>query len=163
MVSATEATTARLARVTAAGATALTIIGLVLQALTRSTPVPLDFGSRQASSITALVYLALPVLGMLIAIRQPRMLFPWVFIATGATMSIWVFADGYAVYTLLTAPESLPGGRLAAWVANWIWIPGWTTGGLLLLLFPYGRLPSPRWRPIGVALIAGGRRSPAPP
>ncbi|MBA2437619.1 MAG: hypothetical protein H0V52_04610, partial [Acidimicrobiia bacterium] len=77
--------------------------GLVFQALTRSTSVPLDFGSREAASVTALVYLALPVLGMLVATRQRQQPLAWVFIATGSTMALWVFADGYAVYSLLTS------------------------------------------------------------
>jgi len=102
------------------------------------------------------VYLALPVLGMLVATRQRQQPLAWVFIATGSTMALWVFADGYAVYSLLTSHGSLPGGGLAAWLANWIWIPGWALGGLLLLLFPYGRFPSKRWRPLGWVLVAGG-------
>ena len=145
-----------LARTAAGVALTLTVTGLVLQALTRSTPVPLDFGSREAASITALVYLALPVLGMLVAARQPGQPLAWVFIATGSTMALWVFADGYAVYGLLTSPGSLPGADLAAWLGNWIWIPGWALGGLLLLLFPYGRFPSRRWQPLGWLLVAGG-------
>ncbi|CAN5836454.1 hypothetical protein BH23ACT1_BH23ACT1_02590 [soil metagenome] len=145
-----------LARASAGAALALTGTGLVFQALTRSTSVPLDFGSREAASVTALVYLALPVLGMLVATRQRQQPLAWVFIATGTTMALWVFADGYAVYSLLTSQGSLPGGGLAAWLANWIWIPGWALGGLLLLLFPYGRFPSKRWRPLGWVLVAGG-------
>jgi signal transduction histidine kinase len=145
-----------LARATAGVALVSTVAGLALQALTQSTTVPLDFGSREAASITALVYLALPVLGMLVATRQPELKLAWVFIATGTTMALWVFADGYAVYSLLTSPGSLPGGAFAAWLANWIWIPGWALAGLLLLRFPYGRLPSPRWRPLGWMLGIGG-------
>lgn len=145
-----------LARTTAGGAVTLTAAGLVLQALTRSTPVPLDFGSRQAASITALVYLSLPVLGMLVVTRQPGMRLGWVFLAIGSTMALWVFLDGYAVYGLLSSPGSLPGAVGAAWVANWIWIPGWALTGLALLVFPYGQVPSPRWRPLGWMLAAGG-------
>ena len=145
-----------LARTTAGGAVALTVVGLALQALTHSTPVPLDFGSRQAASITALVYLSLPVLGMLVVTRQPRMPLGWVFLAIGSTMALWVFLDGYAVYGLLSSPRSLPGAVGAAWVANWIWIPGWALTGLALLVFPYGRVPSSQWRPLGWMLASCG-------
>jgi hypothetical protein len=43
----------------------------------------------------------------------------------------------------------MPGGGLVSWLGNWAWAPGL---GLLmtfaLLLFPDGRLPSRRWRPV---------------
>jgi hypothetical protein len=54
----------------------------------------------------------------------------------------------YAIYALVTAPGSLPGGDWAAWLAVWpveltILLPA-----LVFLLFPYGHLPSPRWQPL---------------
>jgi hypothetical protein len=43
----------------------------------------------------------------------------------------------------------------AAWLGTWIWVPGVVLNvTFLLLLFPYGRPPSPRWWP--VALLAAG-------
>jgi two-component system, NarL family, sensor kinase len=42
------------------------------------------------------------------------------------------------------------------WFSAWLWLlPAGCAGTLLLLLFPDGRLPSPRWRPL-VAIIATG-------
>jgi hypothetical protein len=38
---------------------------------------------------------------------------------------------------------------IAAWIGTWIWLPSVTlTITFLLLLFPHGRLLSPRWRPV---------------
>jgi hypothetical protein len=54
----------------------------------------------------------------------------------------------------VTRPGSLPGATFAAWYASWTWYP---TLALALvftpLLFPTGRLLSPRWR--SLAWLAG--------
>ena len=66
---------------------------------------------------------------------------------------------GYATHTLVEAPGSLPGGALAALVADLAWVPSLLAAtALLFLLFPHGRLPSRRWRPfvwlIGAVTLA---------
>jgi len=56
--------------------------------------------------------------------------------------------DYYSVYGM-AKPGSLPFPLGAAVINNWLWVP--TVGLLgtyLLLLFPNGRLPSGRWRPL---------------
>ena len=47
---------------------------------------------------------------------------------------------------LLYGPGSLPGGDLAASVAVHVWHPAFAFFILSFLLFPHGRLLSPRWR-----------------
>jgi hypothetical protein len=99
-----------------------------------------------------LVALALATVGALVASRRPENPIGWIFL--GLAVAICVgggFADGYAVYGLLNEPGSLPAARLFAWLAHFV-IEG---GGLLLgsfvivmLLFPDGRPPSGRWRPL---------------
>jgi hypothetical protein len=129
-------------------------VGLALQVVTFDTHVPVDFGSRDANFVLAMVFLAMPVVGVLIALRHPEIPIGWILLGVGMSMGIWVLADGYAIYTLRAHPGALPGGAYMAWLGNWIWIPGWGLMGLLYLLFPMGRLPSPRWRWVGWALVA---------
>ena len=56
------------------------------------------------------------------------------------------FAAEFAIYTLLAAPESLPAGKVAAWIYSWLFVPQLDLVGLLVLLFPNGRVTGSRWR-----------------
>ena len=95
-------------------------------------------------------------LGMLIAARQPRNRIGWIFCAIGVLNGLWLLTSQYAIHALITDPGALPGAAAAAWLSSWIWAPPiWLTGTLCILLFPDGRLPSRRWRPIPW-LAAGG-------
>jgi len=53
------------------------------------------------------------------------------------------------LYALVSQPGSLPGAKIAAWLAEWTWVPSvGLIGTFLVLLFPDGRLPSRRWRAV---------------
>lgn len=87
--------------------------------------------------------------GWLIATRQPRNAIGWVFLLIGASQGIDSFASLAAVQGLLVAPGSVPFATEWAWLASWGWAPGFTAlVTYSLLLFPDGKLPSPRWRPV---------------
>lgn len=83
--------------------------------------------------------------GALIATRRVRNPIGWIFFAIGLSHALSIFMDQYAQYTLVTRPGALPLDIL--WVGV---LPLWAVGlGLLtflFLLFPNGRLLSPRWR-----------------
>jgi hypothetical protein len=90
------------------------------------------------------------VVGALIASHRPKNLIGWIFLAVGFFYGLLTAGEEYAIYALLTNPGSLPFGAELSLLANWIWAPGL---GLILvflpLLFPDGRPPSRRWRPVG--------------
>jgi hypothetical protein len=84
-----------------------------------------------------------------IATHRPPNPLGWIFLVIGVSTGLVVCGYEYASYVFRTAPGTAPGGGLAVWVSHWAWAPGL---GLLLtfvpLLFPDGRLPSRRWRPV---------------
>jgi hypothetical protein len=119
--------------------------------------VPLSFANgnvqREPGFYLALVlaFTAFMVVGAVIVAHRPGNAVGWIFSAIGLLSSAGVLTMEYAEYALVTRQGSLPGAALAAWF-SWWWLP---ILGLIfiftLLLFPTGRLPSPRWRPVAVA------------
>src|SRR5207249_4520498 len=72
----------------------------------------------------------------------------------GGTFALVAFLIQYSARGLV-GTGSLPAERYAAWISTWVWIPSIGAIPLLLLLFPTGRLLSPRWRPVLWLLVAG--------
>jgi hypothetical protein len=93
--------------------------------------------------------MSFPLVGAVIATHRPRNPLGWMFLVIGLSQGLTSLGYQYASYVFRTAPGATPGGELAVWVAQWAWAPGL---GLRLtfvpLLFPDGRLPSRRWRPV---------------
>jgi hypothetical protein len=93
--------------------------------------------------------LAFSTVGALVAARRPRNPIGWLLLGAGLSYVVGGISVSYA-------GSDSPGGwaTLAAWVGTWVWIAGiGPIGTFGLLLFPDGRLPSRRWRP--VAWLAG--------
>jgi MFS family permease len=101
-----------------------------------------------------IVFLAVPVAGILIARRQPDNRIAWIMLAVGLIIGVGAVADPYSTYGLVRHPGSLPAVGVVAAVNGSLWVPAiGITGTYLLLLFPDGRLPSRRWAP--VAWVSG--------
>jgi signal transduction histidine kinase len=110
-----------------------------------------DVGSNWGSSgwIAGLLYygaiLTFPIVGLLIALRQPGNAIGWILLAVGSVAYVGEVLTGYGIYGL--AVRHVPAADWAYSFSDWMWVP---TIGLLatytFLLFPDGHLPSPRWR-----------------
>jgi hypothetical protein len=120
--------------------------GLALLGWDWSTPVPRGFfGIRGFYGLMAVGFGGV---GALLTWRRPRHPVGWVFAAAGllAAVNLATFEYGLAA----SAGHRLPGAGYVGWVEEWIWVPFVTLITLyLFLLFPDGRLPGPRWRPVG--------------
>ena len=103
----------------------------------------------ESLGIDAALALAFPTVGAIIASRRPGNAVGWIFCAIGLCGGASIFFAQYGIYALVTNPDSLPAGVIATWIGTWVWLPSVTlTITFLLLLFPHGRLLSPRWRPV---------------
>ena len=98
--------------------------------------------------LVSVPFLAFPLVGALIASRRPHNLIGWICLAFGFLWMLLGLFDYYGVYGL-TKPDTVPFPVVIYGLVEWLWLP--TVGLLaiyLLLLFPDGRLPSRRWRPL---------------
>jgi hypothetical protein len=94
------------------------------------------------------------VIGALLASLRPRNPIGWLFLCAPLSAAVGVFSDELAIYGLVTAPGTIPVwiAQTAAWLATWVWMGNLAPLVFVVLLFPSGRLPSERWRPIGWAI-----------
>jgi hypothetical protein len=113
---------------------------------------------RQAENVNdlfAIVEVIYASVGAFLASRRPTNPIGWLFLGIGFVQTVNIFCGAYARYALITEPGSLPGGALASWLEAWTWIVGFTGFSFIMLLFPSGSLPSPRWRWVAWLAVAG--------
>jgi signal transduction histidine kinase len=101
----------------------------------------------------AVILLAFPVTGIVVLHKRPRTTLAWLMLGMGFVVTL-PFQD-YAEYALV---KGLPGAGVGLALSEPTWVPFIGISGFLLLLFPDGHLPSPRWRwfswMCGVGLVA---------
>jgi hypothetical protein len=135
---------ARLAWSVCALSLALTALSFLLIALLLSLNAPIYFYWLEPATIAV----GYSVIGAIIASRLPDQPIGWICCATGVMAAVTSFCGEYAAYALLAHPEPLLGGKVMLWLGLWAWILFFGLIEFLLFLFPNGRLPSKRWRPL---------------
>ena len=132
----------------------------VLEVLPRSTRSPGDWfiAGTVSDALYALLFLVFPFVGALVASRRPQNPIGWILLADGLLWMLLTVIDSYSRYGV-ARPGSVPFPVTIGALANTLlWVP---TVGLLgiytILLFPDGKLPSRRWRPLaffsGVVIV----------
>ncbi len=107
------------------------------------------------SALTPLAAIELGVVAALVLRRHPDHAVGWVALAGCLSTALYAFAGAYAAFSL-THGRVLPAPDVALWLRGWLWYPAsMLLFSLLPLLFPDGRLPSPRWWLVVLTLTAG--------
>ncbi|MDQ3316379.1 MAG: hypothetical protein M3522_03480 [Actinomycetota bacterium] len=94
------------------------------------------------------LFLAFPLVGAMIASKRPENAVGWLCLAVGLLWTLIGAFEYYSYYGAAT-PGSVPFPVAIAGISDWMWVPAMgLLGTYVLLLFPDGRLPSRRWRPL---------------
>jgi signal transduction histidine kinase len=126
----------------------ITAFGVCLVVLNRRTELGPGPSSVVSDAVLLLSFVPFAVVGALIISRQPRNRIGGIFLITALGMAVSTSAFDYAVYALLTNPNSLPGGEWGIRVSEGGFGLPFLAYIFLFLLFPTGHLPSRRWLPV---------------
>jgi hypothetical protein len=89
-----------------------------------------------------------------VIVARSRNRIGWLFLAFGLAAALLTFANPYFMRGTVIAPGSLPAAAaVLGSLGSVLWPSTYWFLGLVLLLFPDGRLPSPRWRPVALVYV----------
>jgi hypothetical protein len=129
---------------------AMFIAGLAFALLTMNVADPVRRTSTGGIDVLLifLPFLAFPIVGALIASKRPENPIGWICLISGLFWMFIVVSDPLTAYSLATT-GSAPGPVMFDALTLWSWaLPLGLLGTFMVMLFPDGRLPSRRWRPL---------------
>jgi hypothetical protein len=129
---------------------------LVLILLGWSTPLPQGVTPWRDQAVFLAGLIGAPILGGLVASRRPRNSYGWLWLGFGLGLTLQSLAMPYEAYALVVEPGSLRAPRTISHVLELGGQVALTIAPLLMLLFPTGRLPSRRWRPLAWTSTTAG-------
>ncbi len=101
----------------------------------------------QGSWILTLSFILFPIVGYLLAIKRPDNAVSWLTLGVGAAVGLSSFLGAYSSYAIHGSLDGSRIGDIAQALDQPMWVPIVVLPvTFLLLLFPEGHLPSPRWR-----------------
>jgi len=122
----------------------LTRIAFVVVVLGAIATIALEVAAGQLDEVVfSALFLSFPAVGLFVLWRRPDARLAWLMVGMGVVAGILGSVTGYGA---LAVEHDLPFGPLALAIGGPGWVPFVAGSGFLLLLFPDGRLPSPRWR-----------------
>ena len=123
------------------------LAGLVLTTLEWSSLATSDAVGDIGAVAGSIAYAAL---GALI-VRRAGNFVGWFMLAEGAANAVMITGSAYAIFGMKAHPGTLPAAAAAGALAEAVFVLVAIDLAALFLVFPTGRLPSPRWRPAALA------------
>jgi len=111
-------------------------------------------------AIAILMVASFGLVGALVVTRRPRNPVGWILWVTATLVTVTVAGQDYAAFSMAAFEGSLPGTLALAWLSSIGFLPALATVVVFVpLLFPDGRLISPRWRWVAgfgvIAIVVG--------
>jgi signal transduction histidine kinase len=101
-------------------------------------------------------FIAFPVVGYVLASRRPENSISWLLLGIGAALGLGAITSSYGSYAFHGGVGGHHRGAIVTAIDGPMWVPIVALPAtFLLLLFPDGHLPSPRWRWFARILGAG--------
>jgi signal transduction histidine kinase len=119
------------------------LAGLVLTGLEWSSLATSDAVASVGAVAGAIAYAAL---GALI-VRRTGNLVGWFMLAEGAATAVMTTGSAYTIFGVKAHPGTLPAAAAAGTLAETVFVLVVAALAAIFMVFPSGRLPSPRWRP----------------
>jgi signal transduction histidine kinase len=119
------------------------LAGLVLTGLEWSSLATSDAVASVGAVAGAIAYAAL---GALI-VRRTGNLVGWFMLAEGAATAVMTTGSAYTIFDVKAHPGTLPAAAAAGTLAETVFVLVVAALAAIFMVFPSGRLPSPRWRP----------------
>jgi len=126
-------------------AAALTLLGLDARYI--------DAGKLVFEAVMAVAIVLYAGTGHLLMVRRPGNAIGLLLALVGLLLALEMLTEQYPLYGLVTAPGSLPAARLVGWFCVVVAVLAVFLLLFLVLLFPDGRLPSRRWRPVRTGFL----------
>ena len=123
------------------------LAGLVLTGLEWNSLATSDAVDSVGAVAGAIAYAAL---GALI-VRRAGNLVGWFMLAEGAATAVMTTGSAYAIFGVKAHPGTLTAAAAAGTLAESVFVIVAVDLAAIFLVFPTGRLPSPRWRPAALA------------